>query len=755
MATQQFASTNTPISVLVEQIDSGELGLPDLQRPFVWKRSKIRDLLDSLYHGFPAGYLLFWRTSTNIDSHAIGTESEKKIQQYMIVDGQQRLTSLYAVIKAKKVINEDNEEQLIRMAFNPLTEEFRVANAASDKNNEFVSNISDIWSGVGLYQFIGSFINRLRNDRDVSPEEVALIGDRLGHLHSIINYQFSALELSSELSVDTVAEIFQRINSSGVPLNSADFILTLMSVHWREGRHELEDFARTAKKPSAVESSPYNYFHAPSPDEMLRVVVGLALKRGVLQQAYQVLRGRDPKTRQQSEATLKARFNDLKHAQVKVLNLVSWHEYMVAVKGAGFLGKTMLTSANNFLYGYLVFLIGKHEFCVERRELRKIMSRWFFMASLTGRYTGSPETILESDLRRIEEVESADDFVGLLNGIIDTQLTNDFWAVTLPDRLESSAAWSPYLFGYYAALNLLEAKALFSNMKINDLLMPGVKTPKSPVERHHLFPKAYLSSIGISGSTKANQIANFAFLEWADNIKISDSKPSEYFPVYFGELSNNEQKQAEFWHALPANWYDMEYFEFLKKRRSKIALVIKEGFKKLSSGSDSILDKPHPSTIEELLRQMETLHVEFKATARVAQNPEIPEKVINEGVLKSVAAFMNADGGTLAIGISDDGDVLGIEEDLKYKNQDIDSYQNWLSTLFINSFGAAATANYVSIRFETEDDKVVCLVDVKPSSSPVYANTIKGNAVFYVRLGNTTRIFNGQEILDFIADRWV
>ncbi len=249
-------------------------------------------------------------------------------------------------------------------------------------------------------------------------------------------------------------------------------------------------------------------------------------------------------------------------------------------------------------------------------------------------------------------------------------------------------------------------------MKINDLLMPGVKAPKSPVERHHLFPKAYLSSIGITGSTKANQIANFAFLEWADNIEVSDTNPSEYFPKHFGELSANEQVKAEFWHALPANWHEMEYVEFLKKRCLKIAMVVKKGFEKLSSGADSVLDKPHLPTIEELLKQMETFHVEFKATARVAQNPEIPEKVINEGVIKSIAAFMNSDGGTLAIGISDDGDVLGIEKNLKYKNQDIDSYQNWLSTLFINTLGAAVTANYVSIRFETEDDKVVCLVDV-------------------------------------------
>ena len=161
MASQQFATTSTPVSVLVEQIDAGELALPDLQRPFVWKRTAIRDLLDSLYRGYPAGYLLFWRTSNDVDSHKIGTDPDIKRKSKMIVDGQQRLTSLYAVIKGKQVINENNEEQFIRIAFNPLNEEFRVANASSDKNPEFISSVSDIWSSPSLFKFITDFITCL------------------------------------------------------------------------------------------------------------------------------------------------------------------------------------------------------------------------------------------------------------------------------------------------------------------------------------------------------------------------------------------------------------------------------------------------------------------------------------------------------------------------------------------------------------------------------------------------------------------
>ena len=247
------------------------------------------------------------------------------------------------------------------------------------------------------------------------------------------------------------------------------------------------------------------------------------MKRGVLQQAYQVLRGRDPDDQKVKEELREQKFEDLKKAQEKVLNLTNWHEYINCVKYAGFRSKSMLTSANNFLYTYLLFLIGKYEFQVSQNSLRAIIGKWFFMSSLTGRYTGSPETILESDLRRLSQSQNTEaGYVGYLDSIISSQLTEDYWKVSLPQHLDSSAAYSPYLFGYHAALNLLGAKPLFSKLTISELLDPSVSGNKSPIERHHLFPKAYLMRTGYSGTYKINQIANFAFLEWADNNDISD-----------------------------------------------------------------------------------------------------------------------------------------------------------------------------------------------------------------------------------------
>lgn len=329
--------------------------------------------------------------------------------------------------------------------------------------------------------------------------------------------------------------------------------------------------------------------------------------------------------------------------------------------------------------------------------------------------------------------------------MIDTQLTSDYWRVTLPDLLETSSAWSPYLFGYYASLNLLEAKALFSNMKIDNLLDPGVKGTKSPVERHHLFPKAYLSSIGITGTTRTNQIANFAFVEWSDNVAISDKNPADYFPEYFNRLSARDQEKAAFWHSLPAGWESMDYFDFLRERRRLLADVVRRGFEKLSEDVDHIEDEL--PTVSDLLRQMETVKVEFKKSARVSLENEAPEKVINEGIIKTVAAFLNTEGGTLGIGITDDGDILGLQPDLDFKKQDLDGYQNWLLSLLINNIGGGVVGALVSPRIEAAGSEVVCLVDVKPSTKPVYAKTTKGDNCFYVRAGNTTRMLDGPDII--------
>jgi hypothetical protein len=278
-------------------------------------------------------------------------------------------------------------------------------------------------------------------------------------------------------------------------------------------------------------------------------------------------------------------FEVLKAAQAKMLDLQNWSEFQKALLRAGFKSERMITSEGGLLYAYTMFLIGKYDFNVDFFTLKNIIARWFFMTSLTSRYSGSPETTMESDLARLRAVRTSEEFVATLEQIIQQTLTADYWNISLVDHLKTTAARSPTLFAYYASLNLLEAHAFLSKMKVSELLDPALQAKKSAIERHHLFPKSYLQKGGIGDESVANQIANFAPVEWNANIGISDDPPEKYWDDYARHFTPGELREMMDLHALPEGWEKMEYRQFLDERRRRIAHIIQRGFDKLSTGN--------------------------------------------------------------------------------------------------------------------------------------------------------------------------
>ena len=515
MADTQFKQVNYTVSALVQFIAIGNIGLPDIQRPFVWKPTKVRDLFDSMYRGYPVGYLLFWENALSDDSKRIGTDEKQRAPSLLIVDGQQRLTSLYAVFKGIPVVRADYTSGPIEIAFNPLAETFAVADAAIRKNPALIPDISAIWRDSGaIFDLVDLYLEGLSASREVSPDEVQQAKQAISKLSSLSSFPFTALELASNISEEQVAEVFVRINSKGTPLNQADFILTLMSVFWDEGRAELEQFCRAARLPTKSEASPYNHFIEPGPDQLLRASVGLGFKRARLQYVYSILRGKDLETREFSEGRRDEQFEILRNAQARVLDLQHWNDFFSILRLSGYTGGRVISSNNNLIFAYILYLMGRTEYGVPEHELRRGIARWFFMSSLTGRFTGSPESAMEFDLARFREISDGEEFLSVLAHVSDSVLTSDFWEITLPSQLATSAPLSPSLFAYYASLVLLDAKALFSNEKAKDLLDPSVHGTKASVERHHLFPKGYLKTLGITDIRQTNQIANYALVEW-------------------------------------------------------------------------------------------------------------------------------------------------------------------------------------------------------------------------------------------------
>jgi hypothetical protein len=576
-----FNEVGYSVSSLLDQIDLGVIGLPEIQRPFVWKKAKTRDLFDSMYRGYPVGYLLLWQNANTDGAKTIGTEGKQKYPSLLIVDGQQRLTSLYAVVKGKPIIREDYSEGLIEIAFHPLEEKFEVTDAAIRNDKNWIPNISNVWAkSTNVFELVNAYVSAQKSVREVSDDEVGKIQTNIMRLNGLMNYPFRALELLATVDEDQVSQVFVRINSMGKKLNEADFILTLMSVYWDEGRHVLENFCRAAKVP--VEgATPYNHFLQPSPDQMLRAAIGFGFKRGRLKYVYSLLRGKDLETGQYSDEQRNVQFDKLKQAQASALNILHWKDFLKCLLHAGYRSGKVITSETTVLYAYVFYLLGRLEFKLTESELRTVIARWFFFASLTGRYTNSSESALEGDLIQLRDVKDSAGFVAVLKGNMEAHLTDGYWQVSLPNDLDTSSARSPSLMAYHAALSLLDAKVLFSGLKVSALLDPTTDSSRNALERHHLFPKAWLKRNGFTEVNQINQIANYALIEYPDNANISDQSPAVYWPTFTARYSEEDWRVANYWHGLPEGWSNMAYVDFLAERRKRIAKVIRDGFEKI------------------------------------------------------------------------------------------------------------------------------------------------------------------------------
>ena len=592
MADQLFHKTEYSVQQLVDMTDKGELGLPDLQRGFVWKQNKIRDLLDSMMKGYPIGFIMLWASQSNM------TKGENKVigigekiaygQDYVIIDGQQRITSLYAVLTGKEIKENDKP---IKISFNPLTKEFAVRNASTERNPEWVSNISDIYLNANRSRaFINNFIKELKENREkkgetLTEDDEQLIDEGISEILKLKDYPINALVINGDVEEESVADIFTRVNSGGVKLNENDFIMTLISVSSPELRDKIEEFCEESFN-ATKGGKAYNKLIDLKPQQIIRTTMAFTFKRARLKYAYMKLRGSDLKRGADGRIDMELRkqsFLELASGLNKVLDYENWNEFIRTVMSAGFVNSSMVSSENALVYSYMMFLIGKYNFNINSEKLRKIIARWYYMVSTSSHYTGAFESTVQEELNDIDRIDDAEEFEKYINDRISLVFTNDYFTHTIPDNLKSSASTSAVWNTYLAALNILNVKVLFSELYYNQLLSGDLNGNRSALEKHHLFPKAYLEKIGITDDRDRNQIANFAYIEWGDNMIIGDQSPAEYFrPIFERKTDEKDIADVMKYNALPENWYNMNYNDFLTERRKMMANVIKEGYEKLN-----------------------------------------------------------------------------------------------------------------------------------------------------------------------------
>ena len=590
MGKELFDNIPNKVVNLLMDVKNGRVGLPDLQRPFVWKDNKVRDLLDSMMKGYPIGYIMLWSAPTNYENTKVIGEDDKiyKKSEDLVIDGQQRLTALLASMYGVKIKDKNFKDRNIKISFNPLTREFAVWSQAYERDSEWISEISQVFQAEQEHttsKFRKTFIKELNESKQkkelpiLTEDEEDLIENNLNALLDLNIYSLPTLKINSEADEEDVADIFVRVNSGGQTLTEKNFIETLLAVYDNDIHDKICDFCAESRIP--VNGTSYNQLIEVDPAHLIRMAVGIGFKRARLRYAYMLLRGKDLKTK---EITDEVRENNLaifRNSIDTVCNLNNWHAFLNIFSSAGYLRGNIIASQNAIVFSYILYLIGKYEYKVPSLELQKIIRKWIFMATLTVYYSGSTESTVEKQFADLRDIKTAQHFIDYLDRNIKMRLTDDYFNLILPNELNTSAAISPAWFGYIASINILGTPMLFSNTPQAQYFIAGTSGDKNSIDKHHIFPKHYLEKIGFDNDRDRNQIANFTYLDYATNIDISDNPPTEYVERFKCKLGDVGYKIACEQNALPEGFEHLNYLDFLAQRRTLMAKIIKKAFVKL------------------------------------------------------------------------------------------------------------------------------------------------------------------------------
>ena len=595
----KFEVNNVSVSTLLGYVKDGTIAIPEIQRPFVWDTIQVRDLIDSLYREYPVGYIITWK-SPDVKLKD-GTSSEGK---QILIDGQQRVTALTAALLGQEVLDNNYKKRKIKIAFNIQTEEFQTNNPAIEKQEEWISDISEFMrDDFNTFDFISEYSKKFGMDANI-------VSNRVTKLRSIKNVSIGRIELGSALDIDVVTEIFVRINSKGVVLSQADFAMSKISVNeeynGNDIRKAIDYFCHFAKTPVDFDNIKENDkdfsskdifnkitwikdnnddLYLPSYVDVLRVAFTYKFKRGKLQDLVSLLSGRDFETREYREDVVAESYSKLYDGVRQFVNQSNFERYVMILKSAGIIDGDLVRSQNVLNFGYILYLLLREK-NVSPDKIETLVRRWVIMSIITQRYTSSPESQFDLDIRRLNESE---DIIKYINDEEERRLGDTFWDNILVENFNTSVASSPYWKTFVIAQIKLNNRAFLSK----DIDVRTLIEGRGDV--HHIFPKDYLQNNGKENRSKNNQIANFAMLQTEVNIQIGKKAPNDYMKSIIDQCNGQENKYGAInnlddlyknmeENCIPRSFVDMtidNYEEFLKERRKLMAQKLKQYYESL------------------------------------------------------------------------------------------------------------------------------------------------------------------------------
>src|SRR3989344_4911012 len=511
---QKYSVNQYLVSNILSWIQEGEIAIPEIQRPFVWETTKIRDLMDSLYRGFPIGYIIAWK-NPDVRLKDGSVSNGKKV----LIDGQQRITALRAAVLGQNIMNTDYKEERIHISFHPITEEFATLTPAIAKDKAWIPDISKLMSkDGGLFQDVTDYCEK---NPDVSRE---LIERNIEKLLQIKSKQIGFIELDSGLDIEAVTEIFIRINSKGVVLSQADFAMSKIASYDTEDnfgvnlRKCIDYFCHLSREPQFFKHVTENDaefnktvylskiawlkdenddLYDPDYSDVLRVSFTKQFERGKIADLVALLSGRNFETRSFEQAIMDESFQKLRDSVLDFVNETNFKRFVMIIKSCGFTSNDLINSQNALNFAYILYL-KLREKGVNPSVIEKCVQKWFVMSLLTGRYSGSPESQFDFDIKQV----SKDGAEKILESIEAADLSDAFWDARLVQELDKATINSPYINLFFAA----QIKAGDKGFLSTDITVGNLISHRGDI--HHLFPKEYLKT-KFKKRGEYNQIANF------------------------------------------------------------------------------------------------------------------------------------------------------------------------------------------------------------------------------------------------------
>lgn len=594
----KYSVNNYSVENIISWISSGEIAIPEMQRPFVWDTSKVRDLIDSLYQGYPVGYIIIWK---NPDVKL--KDGTFSVGKKIVIDGQQRITALTAAIAGKEVYNQNYKKIRIKIAFNPIEEKFEVFNPAIGKDSKFIDDIAELFK-PGFSDF--NFSIEYAKMNGVDPSD---INKTITKLKAITGNNIGVIDLNQDLNIETVTDIFIRINSKGTVLSQADFAMSKISSNEKYGgdiiRKTIDYFCHLKRRPMDIEiiktndadfskkdefqkiswvANNHDDIYMPSYSDILRVAFTSQFKRGKLADLVNLLSGRNFETRDYEEIIAEDSYNKLQQGVMKFVNKTNFERYMMIVKSSGIIDASLVRSDNVLNFGYVLYILMVDK-GVSPAIIETVVRKWIVLSILTGRYSGSPESRFDYDVKRFD----VNDPMEYLYQVELGELSDAYWQHILPERLNTSVSSSPYFKVFLMAQVKMQDKGFLSKqITVRNLI-------EDRGDIHHLFPKNYLQKNGQNNKSLYNQIANYAMTQSEINIRIKDESPKMYMskvleqidtkqPYIGGIITQKELEETFQQTCIPQEFinYDVSnYQEFLEKRRVLMSNKIKEYYQSL------------------------------------------------------------------------------------------------------------------------------------------------------------------------------